>query len=200
MWLQQVVFFSIAIILGVAALMVVLSSNPVHSALFLVLSFLASAVLWMLLDAEFLSLILVLVYVGAVMTLFLFVVMMLNVAAEPQPYYVRYLPLAGAAIALIVGLLIYVTAPQHFALAVAKPAVHTVHYSSVSVIGMLLYTHYAYVFECAGVLLLVAIVAAITLAYRGSARQCHSQNISDQIAVTPQERVELVSITPESEL
>ena len=105
MWLQQVVFFSTAIVLCVAALMVVLARNPVHSALFLVLSFLMSAILWMLLDAEFLSLILVLVYVGAVMTLFLFVVMMLNVKeAERQPHFVRYLPLAGAAVAIVVGI------------------------------------------------------------------------------------------------
>ena len=199
MILHQLVFYSTAIVLIIAALMVVLARNPVHSALCLVLSFLMSALLWMLLEAEFLSLILVLVYVGAVMTLFLFVVMMLNVKqASRQPHFVRYLPLAAAAIAIITGLLVYVTGPQHFGLEYAKPALHPVNYSNVKALGLLLYTHYVYLFECAGVILLVAIVATITLAFRGSARDCHSQKIADQVRVQRDDRLEVVSLKSES--
>ena len=150
-----VLFYAFAAVLVAAALGVITSRNPVHAALFLVLAFVQSAVLWLLIDAEFLALALVLVYVGAVMVLFLFVVMMLDVNVEElRKGFTRYLP-AGIALALIVVVeighvvwfksqgLAFLTAPQ------SMPA----DYSNTKELGRVLYTHYAFAFEIAAVVL-----------------------------------------------
>jgi len=116
--IATIIFYVFCVFFVANAVMVVISRNPVHSALFLVLTFFNAAALWIFLQAEFLALILVLVYVGAVMTLFLFVVMMLNLDQAPKREgFVKYLPFGLAILALIVAAMVYVIGPQHFGLA-----------------------------------------------------------------------------------
>ena len=194
--LQQLCFYSFAAWLLFSAIMVVTSRNTVKSALFLVLAFFASAAIWIMLEAEFLALVLIFVYVGAVMTLFLFVVMMLNLSdARKGNGYVKYLPFGVLIIAILAGLLIYVISPQHFALvSAAIPQAEPANYSNVAELGMVLYTTYAYPFILAAVLLLTAIVAAITLAFRGRKPNTKSQKITQQIKVRREDRVRLVDM------
>ncbi|MFN7097885.1 MAG: NADH-quinone oxidoreductase subunit J, partial [Gammaproteobacteria bacterium] len=158
-------------------------------------SFFNSAILWMLLDAEFLSLVLIFVYVGAVMTLFLFVVMMLNIDTETlRKGFVRYLPFGLVAVALVVGLMITAIWPANFG---ALPNTQAASdYSNTQALGQLLYTHYVYAFELAAMLLLVAIVAAISLSQRDKPHR-KSQNIAQQIDVDPKDRVRLVDMPSE---
>ena len=195
-----VLFYAFAAVLVVAALGVITSRNPVHAALFLVLAFVQSALLWLLIEAEFLAIALVLVYVGAVMVLFLFVVMMLDINVEElRKGYTRYLPL-GAAVALIVVLEIghviwfrsqglqFLAAPQ------GMPA----DYSNTKSLGAVLYTQHVYAFEIASVILLLAIVAAITLTMRK--RPGHKvQDIVKQVAVRREDRVRIVKVEPSRE-
>lgn len=197
---QQLVFYGFSALLIFAATMVIISRNPVRGALFLVFSFFCSAVLWMLLEAEFLSLALIFVYVGAVMTLFLFVVMMLNVKVLPdREGFVRYLPFGVILMTVFVGLMLYVIGPQHFGLtAHAVPVTHDANYSNVKELGEVLYTNYMYPFELAAVLLLVAIVSAISLAFRGKQNR-KSQDIASQVAIRKKDRVRLVDINSKSE-
>jgi len=164
----QLVFYFFATVAVLASLGVVASSNPVKGALFLVLTFFAMAVVWMLTHAEFLAIILVLVYVGAVMTLFLFVVMMLKADVVGKfEGFVRYLPLALFAVVLLIGLSMFVVSPERFGLeAFPEPAFKPETYSNIQQLGMLLYTDYIYPFEIAAAMLLVAIVAAIALSHR----------------------------------
>lgn len=164
MLLQQFAFFGFAIVLIAAALMTIISRNPVRCALFLVLAFFSAAALWILLEAEFLGLILVLVYVGAVMTLFLFVIMTLNIDnAEKQYGFVRYLFPAVISVLILLALLIYAVYPLSGSIGrVALPA----QASNTQALGDILYTQYAYPFEITGVLLLVGIIATIALSFR----------------------------------
>lgn len=193
--LQQVVFYFFAASLVFSAAMVVLSRNPVTSALFLVYSFFNSAILWMLLNAEFLSLVLIFVYVGAVMTLFLFVVMMLNIDTETlRKGFVRYLPFGLVAVALVVGLMITAIWPANFG-SLPNPQAPA-NYSNTQALGQLLYTHYVYAFELAAMLLLVAIVAAISLSQHGKPQR-KTQNIAQQIDVDPKDRMRLIDMPSE---
>lgn len=150
---------------------------------------------WLLLHAEFLALILVLVYVGAVMTLFLFVVMMLRVnVLRAREGFVRYLPFAILVALMIIGLIIVAIGPKQFGLtSMPMPPAFAESYNNLADLGMVLYTNYAYPFEIAAVLLLTAIVAAISLTYR-KPTQRKSQNISNQIAVKRSDRVRLVAM------
>ena len=171
-----------------------------HCALFLVAAFLNSAVIWLLLEAEFLALTLVVVYVGAVMVLWLFVVMMLDIdVARLRQGFTRYAPL-GALIALIVvaqiGLVVYVRKlglDDTAAAAVSRPE----GYSNTQELGHLLYTQYLYPFEIAAVILLVAIVAAITLTMRDRPGQ-KVQDIGKQVAVRAKDRVRIVKMDAEA--
>ncbi len=167
MGFEKFLFYVFAAVLLFAAVRVITVRNSVHAALFLVLAFFTSAALWLLLEAEFLAIVLVLVYVGAVMVLFLFVVMMLDINLSPlREGFVQYLPL-GALIAGVIilemGLVAYsrfFSSPQfHFT---PQPA----DYSNTKELGSVLYTVYVYPFEIAAVILLVAIVAAIALTMR----------------------------------
>jgi NADH-quinone oxidoreductase subunit J len=159
--IQQGAFFLFATVLIVAALMTITSRNPIRCALFLVLAFFAAAALWILLEAEFLGLILILVYVGAVMTLFLFVIMTLNIdITEKQRGFVSYLPYAVVSIAVLLGLLIYALLPSATTLSLHPQAGDV---SNTQALGDILYTQYAYPFEIVGILLLVAIIATIAL-------------------------------------
>ena len=195
MWIAHLVFYVFAAILLFSAVMVIVSRNPLHGVLFLVLAFFASSVLWMLLQAEFLALVLIFVYVGAVMTLFLFVVMMLNIDLLPlREGFVRYLPFGVLVLVLLVGLMVLAILPKHFAFASqAHLKIQPATYSNVKTLGRVLYTQYMYPFEIAAVLLLVAIVSAISLTFRGRYLS-KAQKVSQQVTVKPEERVRLVEM------
>lgn len=191
------IFYFFSAILLLSALMVILVRNPVKGALFLVLAFFCSSVLWMLMQAEFLSLALIFVYVGAVMTLFLFVVMMLNLdLSSLREGFVRYLPFGLIVMALLVGLMLFVIGPKHFDSSYATLKIQPSDYSNTKELGNVLYTEYLYPFEIAAVILLVAIVSAISLAFRPK-RERKSQNIAAQINVRAEDRVKLVNMKSE---
>jgi len=191
----HIIFYVFAALAVGSALFVISAKNPVHNVLSLVLTFFATAGVWMLLHAEFLALILVLVYVGAVMTLFLFVVMMLNIDREDKRAgFVRYLPFGVLVILLLMGLSLATIAPKYFGLLqMPLPAAMPAGFSNTAQLGMILFTEYAYPFEIAGVLLLAAIIAAITLAYRKPTRR-RVQDIGAQIAVKPSDRLHLIKM------
>jgi NADH-quinone oxidoreductase subunit J len=193
-------FYAFAAILIVAALGVITARNPVHSALFLVLAFVQSAALWLLIEAEFLAIALVLVYVGAVMVLFLFVVMMLDINVEElRKGFTRYLPL-GAAVALIVvveiGHVIWFRS-QGLAF-LTTPTPNPPDYSNTKALGAVLYTQHVYAFEIASVILLLAIVAAITLTMRHR-KGLKVQNVGKQVAVRREDRVRIVKVEASTE-
>lgn len=194
----QIIFYIFGATAVISALFVIAARNAVHGVLFLVLTFFASAGIWMLLNAEFLSLILVLVYVGAVMTLFLFVVMMLSMkVVSRQEGFVRYMPFAALIILLVVGLIVMVVNSRSFGLAsVPSPPSEPSNYNNIAELGSVLYTDYVWPFEIAAVLLLTAIVAAIALTHRKPEGR-KSQNASAQIAVQRDQRVRLIKMPSE---
>ena len=198
MLLQAILFYTFAAVLIGAALGVVFSKNPVHSIMFLVLTFFQSACLWLLAEAEFLAIVLVLVYVGAVMVLFLFVVMMLDVTLEAvKQRAVRYAPIAILIAFIMVVELIQLIwlrgtgdgALQGFA---ATPE----GYDNTKALGAVLYTEHVYAFEIAAVVLLLAIVAAITLTMR-KRPGLKVQDIGAQVAVRAKDRVRIVKMDAE---
>jgi NADH-quinone oxidoreductase subunit J len=189
--LQQCAFFIFAGLLITASLMTVLLRNPVRCALFLVLAFFAAAALWILLEAEFLGLILILVYVGAVMTLFLFVIMTLNVdVAEKKSAFVLYLPYVVFSILLLLVLLIYTVFPIS-GVANLNPA--SIDTSNTQALGDILYTQYAYPFEITGVLLLVGIIASIALGFREK-RLNKAISTEQQLSVKPADRLRIIKM------
>lgn len=193
MTLAHMIFYGFSALLILSAIATVSSRNPVQGALYLVLCFIMSAGIWIMLQAEFLGLVLILVYVGAVMTLFLFVVMMLNLDKLPgREGFKKYWPFAVVILAVIVGLTIYVVKPEHFALAGVEPVLHGADYSNVKALGSVLYTHYIYDFELAAIILLVAIIAAITLAFRGWSGVSKRQNIGKQVKTSARDRIRMV--------
>jgi NADH-quinone oxidoreductase subunit J len=192
----QLIFYVFAILAIFSGTMVVASANPVRGALFLVLTFFAMAGIWLLLEAEFLALILVLVYVGAVMTLFLFVVMMLQVnVVSLKEGVVRYWWILAAPLVLIVLALTIKVVGQGLS-DVPQPVATPADYSNLAHLGSVLYTDYAYPFEIAAVLLLTAIVAAISLTHR-TPKNRKIQRVSEQISVRRQDRIRLVNQPPE---
>jgi NADH-quinone oxidoreductase subunit J len=195
-----ILFWAFSAVLVGAALGVILSRNPVHSVLYLVLCFFNAAVLWLLIEAEFLAIALVLVYVGAVMVLFLFVVMMLDINIEQlREGFARNAPL-GALVALIMVIeLAYVLWVRRLGIGLpgeTAPAADGA--SNTAEIGAVLYTDYVYPFQLAAIVLLIAIVAAISLTLRR--RPGHKvQDISAQVGVRAVDRVRLVSMPAERE-
>jgi len=187
-------FYVFAIIAVASAFMVIVSRNPVHSVLFLILTFVNAAGLFMLAGAEFLALMLIVVYVGAVAVLFLFVVMMLDIDfAELRAGFVRYLPL-GALVAIILAaeLVFAVGAWSAGGIDLAARAAPVVSdKSNIQQVGELLYTRYIFLFEAAGIVLLVAMIGAIVLTHRqrGGVR---GQNISQQVRRRPEDATRLV--------
>ncbi len=201
MSITEILFYAFSGVLLVSAIGVITSRNPVHAALYLVFAFFNSAVLWMLLEAEFLAIVLVLVYVGAVMVLFLFVVMMLDInIAQMREGFTRYAPL-GILIALIVvaeiGSVVWVKTLGSEVTPVASVAA-AADYSNTQALGELLYTKYLYPFELAAVILLIAIVAAIvlTMRHRTGLKQ---QDIGAQVAVRAKDRVRIVKMASVSQ-
>jgi NADH-quinone oxidoreductase subunit J len=198
MTFEQAVFYAFAGILVFAAAMVITIRNPVKAALFLVLAFFSAAGLWVQLEAEFLAITLVLVYVGAVMVLFLFVVMMLDInQVRLREGFGEYLPIGGFVAILMVAEMIIVLGGGRFGLTqMPLPPSHAIGYSNTRELGMLLYTDYVYPFEIAALVLLVAIVAAIALTMRKRALSKY-QNPAEQIHVRREDRVRLVKMAPE---
>ena len=193
--LAGVLFYVFAAFVIAAAIGVITTRNPVHAVLFLVLAFVQSAALWLLIEAEFLAIVLVLVYVGAVMVLFLFVVMMLDINVEElRKGFTKYLPL-GVAVALIVVLEIgHVIWFRSQGLAfLSTPTPHPANYSNTKELGAVLYTQHVYAFEIASVILLLAIVAAITLTMRQRAG-LKPQDVAQQVAVRREDRVRIVKV------
>ena len=196
---ETFVFYLFSAILLFAALRVITARNPVHAALFLVLAFFTAAGLWLLLEAEFLAITLVLVYVGAVMVLFLFVVMMLDINLDKlREGFWDYLPLAGIVSALMVLEMVVILGGKHFGLEqMPTPASHAADHSNTKELGRVLYTEYVYPFEIAAVILLVAIVAAIALTMRRR-KNSKYQNPADQVRVKRADRVRLVSMAADN--
>jgi NADH-quinone oxidoreductase subunit J len=197
---ELIIFLGYATVLVCAALGVIISRNPIHSVMFLVLSFFTSAILWLLLEAEFLAMTLVLVYVGAVMVLFLFVVMMLNIdTSTVRSHFMRYAPL-GVLVALVgVGEVWSVFWLRNEGLStLAKPAAAPADYSNTAELGAVLYTEHVYAFELASFVLLLAIIAAIVLTMRRRPG-LKVQDIGKQVAVRREDRLRIVKMKAETE-
>jgi NADH-quinone oxidoreductase subunit J len=192
---ETFLFYAFSAILLLAALRVITARNPVHSAMFLVLSFFTAAGIWLLLRAEFLAIALVLVYVGAVMVLFLFVVMMLDINLERlREGFWRNLPLAIVVGGVLVFEMVALLARRVFE--AAPPAEPASGYSNTKALGMVVYTQYAYAFEVSAVILLVAIIAAIALTLRRR-KDTRYQRPGEQVRVRREDRVRLVSMPAE---
>jgi NADH-quinone oxidoreductase subunit J len=193
-----ILFYIFAAVLVCAALGVILARNPVHSALLLVLCFFNSAVIWLMLDAEFLGIVLVLVYVGAVMVLFLFVVMMLDIdTTQFRKQLAGYWPLTVAVAGFVAFAIINVIVVRHlggvsFKTAPALPA----GYSNTRTLGTALFTRYAYPAQLAAVILLVASIAAIILTLRRRTGY-KPQDIAQQVGVRAKDRVRIVKMAAE---
>lgn len=182
----------------ISALGVVSARNPVHSALFLVLTFFATSAIWLLLEAEFLAITLVLVYVGAVMVLFLFVVMMLDInVARMREGFMRYTPFGIAIAIILIVQMVLVVGPEQFGLqAFEIPAPQAADYSNTRTLGRVLYTDYVYAFELAAVILLVAIIAAIALTMRRRPNTRY-QSPGKQMQVLKEDRLRVVKMKAE---
>jgi NADH-quinone oxidoreductase subunit J len=196
--LVEVLFWVFAAILAVSALTMILVKNPVHAALLLVLCFFTSAAIWLLIEAEFLAVILILVYVGAVMVLFLFVVMMLDINIEQvRARVTRYALLGGIVAGVVVFEIVSVVWTRALGVDVTVGAAPlAADYSNTAELGKVLYTEYVYPFELAAVLLLIAIVAAISLTMR-KRPNLKQQDIAAQVAVRSEDRVRIVKMPSE---
>ena len=203
MIIETIVFYVLAVVTVAAGVMVIASRNPVQSVLFLILAFFNSAGLFVLLGAEFLAMILVIVYVGAVSVLFLFVVMMLDINfSELRAGFLQYLPI-GAVVGIILLaelILVFATGAVDIhvpeMVAVAMPAPEEV--SNTRALGNILYTRYAYLFQGAGFILLVAMIGAIVLTHRRRAG-VRRQKIADQVARDPKAIITLKDVKPGEE-
>jgi NADH-quinone oxidoreductase subunit J len=196
--MQSVLFYMFALVMLGAASGVVFARNPVHSVMFLVLTFFQSAVLWLMAEAEFLAIVLVLVYVGAVMVLFLFVVMMLEVNIEAAKRGLsRYAPLGiGIALVMVIELIQLIWLRGAGFSATSGFAATPEGYSNTKALGAVLYTEHVYAFEIAAVILLLAIIAAITLTMR-KRPGIKVQDIAAQVAVRAKDRVRIVKMDAE---
>jgi NADH-quinone oxidoreductase subunit J len=196
----ETLFYVFATVLVGSALGVITARNPVHSVLFLVLCFFNAAILWLLIEAEFLAIVLVLVYVGAVMVLFLFVVMMLDINIEKlREGFARHAPLGGLIALIVVIELYYVLWVKRAGVDVTGGVAPLPEgYSNTEAIGAVLYTDYVYPFQLAAVVLLIAIVAAIALTMRRRPG-LKTQDVSRQVAVRRKDRVRLVKVESEGE-
>ena len=196
---QAIAFYLLAAVMIVCGLAVVFARNPVHSVLFLIAAFFSAAGLFVLLGAEFLAMLLVIVYVGAVAVLFLFVVMMLDVDFSAlKEGFARYLPLGGlvAGIAAVEMVIVAVAIGNQGAAGKnAAPMASAAGLSNTETIGRVLYTNYVYYFQAAGLVLLVAMIGAIvlTLKHRPGVRR---QSIADQVGRTPATGLRVVQIKP----
>ena len=196
---KTILFYVFSAVTVFAALRVITARNPVHAALFLVLAFFNVAGLWMLLQAEFLALVLIMVYVGAVMVLFLFVVMMLDINIERvRAGFWSNLPLGILVGGLLAAEMAVVLSGRYFGLANLPPHDLPANHSNTKELARVLYTDYAYPFEIASVILLVAIIVAVTLTLRRR-KDTKTMQASAQIAVKAKDRMRLVKMVSEVE-
>jgi NADH-quinone oxidoreductase subunit J len=199
MALQAIAFYLLAFIMLAAGLLVVSARNPVHSVLFLITAFFSAAGLFVLLGAEFLAMLLIVVYVGAVAVLFLFVVMMLDVDFEElRKGFAQYLPIGGLVAGVLTLEMIFVAATVATNGAAGKnadPLASPVGVSNTEAIGRVLYTDYVFFFQMAGLVLLVAMIGAIVLTLRHKPG-VKRQDIGKQVARSPKTGMELVQIKP----
>ncbi|MGQ0526845.1 MAG: NADH-quinone oxidoreductase subunit J [Alphaproteobacteria bacterium] len=200
MVVEAIVFYLFACILTLSALMVITARNPVHSVLFLILAFFNAAGLFLLLGAEFIALILVIVYVGAVAVLFLFVVMMLDINfADLRKGAMQYVPIGLIIGAVLFGELITIYSAWQFAAGYGFNAVAPVpaDIANTESLGRILYTDYIYPFQLAGLVLLIAMIGAIVLTHR-QRPGVRKQSIAAQLAVRPEDILEMHNIKPGS--
>ena len=195
--MTQIIFYIFGAMLLLSATMVVVIKNPIHAALFLVLSFFSSAAVWLLLNAEFLAIALVLVYVGAVMVLFLFVVMMLDInLATLREGFARYFPL-GIIIALLMVIAMgMVVGSDYFSSDTYKQMSISATQSNTKLLGLAIYTDYLYQFEIAGAILLVAIIAAISLSM-SKLKITKSAHPNEQVLAKKEDRLRIVKMKSE---
>ena len=196
--IEQSIFYLFAGLLIFAATMVIIVRNPVHAALFLILAFFTSAAVWLLLGAEFLAITLVLVYVGAVMVLFLFVIMMLDINLAPlREGFARFLPVGVLVAVLMMAAMGVMVGTGHFRTgASAAPAPQVQEQGNTAALGQTLYTGYLYPFEIAGVILLVAIIAAIALTMR-KPRSTKTQRAGEQVLARKEDRLKIIKMEAE---
>ncbi len=192
---QDIVFYALAAVLLYAALSVITTRNPVYAALFLVLAFFTAAGIWLLLEAEFLAITLVLVYVGAVMVLFLFVVMMLDINLDKlREGFWKALPIALPVGGLMAVEMVMIVGVRNFGVdKVVAPPVHSADYSNTAELGRVLYTDYLLPFELASVVLLVAIIAAIALTLRDR-KGSKSMDPAKQVLVKKADRLRIIKM------
>jgi NADH-quinone oxidoreductase subunit J len=196
MIIHAIFFYLFAGVCVASAVMVVTSRNPVHSVLFLILAFVNAAGLFVLLGAEFLAMILIVVYVGAVAVLFLFVVMMLDVDfAELREGFLSYLPVGALIGAILLAELLLVVGGWAISPSAGGAAPVAQNVSNTQAIGLVLYTRYVYFFEVSGLILLVAMIGAIVMTLQHKP-QVRRQNIADQVAREKATAVELVNVKP----
>ena len=193
--LYDLIFYGFAGLSLIGAVLVITSSSPVRAALSLILVFVTTAALWLLLEAEFLAMTLVLVYVGAVMVLFLFVIMMLDVQAIPRDGRLRTVWMSLLVATGIGGTFIYVIEGHKTFAALTRLPLPS-GYSHVEHLALLLFTEHLYAFEVAGMLLLAAIIAAIALTFRGRRRR-KSQSVAAQVQATKAERLRVIKMPAE---
>ena len=196
----QLIFYGVSIMLIGSALTVITAKNSVKSVMFLILSFFFAACLWMILEAEFLAILLVLVYIGAVMVLFLFVVMMLDIDfAALREGFTKVLPVALLVSAALLYILFRIfsdaVGPDTFPIPEQRPE----DYSNIKELGMLLYTEYFYAFELAALILMVAMIAAISLAFRGKREGTKTQAVDKQVKVSKSDRLKVISMPAEKQ-
>ena len=198
--IETTIFYLFAVATVVSATAVVTVKNPVHAALSLVLTFFTSAVIWLSLEAEFLAISLVLVYVGAVMVLFIFVVMMLDInVARLREGFVRYLPLGLLVAGIMLALMLTVVTSDVFVLeAGSEPVAKAADYSNTKALGGVLYTEHVFAFEIAAVILLVAIIAAISLTMRKRPKTKY-QSPTEQMKVRKEDRLRIVKMPSNEE-
>ena len=195
--MTQIIFYIFGAMLLISATMVVVIKNPIHAALFLVLSFFSSAAVWLLLNAEFLAIALVLVYVGAVMVLFLFVVMMLDINLSTfKDGFARYFPLGIIIALLMVVAMGMIVGSDYFATDTYKQIDTSMTSSNTKLLGYAIYTDYLYQFEIAGAILLVAIIAAISLSMSKS-KITKSTHPNEQVSVKKEDRLRVVKMKTE---
>ena len=195
---ESAIFYAFGAVLLLSGVRVITARNPVHGALFLVLAFFTASAIWLLLRAEFLAITLLLVYVGAVMVLFLFVVMMLDINIEKmREGFWRNLPLAIVVGGIMMAEMVLTLWGRVYGVAPA-PVPRGADYSNTKELGRLLYTDYAYAFEIAAVILLVAIIAAIALTLRRR-KDTKAYRPAEQLSARREERVRLVAMPVEKE-
>lgn len=191
---KLILFYVLAAILVGSSLAVITARNPVHAAMFLVLSFFTAGAVWMLAQAEFLAIVLILVYVGAVMVLFLFVVMMLDINLDRlRQGFWSYLPLGSLIGILMILEMVIVLGGQYYQVIDGPLPKELANSSNTKDLGMMLYTQYPYPDQIAAAILLVAIIAAVVLTFRGR-KDSKKQVIADQVAVKAADRLRVIKM------